>query len=386
MNKVGLIIGTLPSTYLRVAPGGIATHIDGLMKQLKQKGVHCYICYHKPFGVISPDVINSSRLRWVWSVLMGFLKLLFIRKFDFSRYSLDTNIKIAYYYWTLNRFFKRNSVDFIHVHSLHNPAPIALALLNRTEKVVITDHGFWLRFGFQSNQKILNALMDNFELASKIVYISEVALLKHCEFRLGDLIKLVKISNPTDFHEYPIRMKVASNRKHVLIFNGYKDSLYTKGLDVLLDALNNDCYLSNHIKAYFVCNQKAQDFLSKGKWNFEYEMMGPVPLSAILDLYLKGDILVTPSRSESFGLVYTEALAVGLPVVGYRPIIEEFSNTLGTYIGEPFDSNEESSLILTERIKKCLSAPFDQKYVRQRLIECFGWANAIHKYMDLYYS
>ena len=60
MNKVGLIIGTLPSTYLRVAPGGIATHIDGLMKQLKQKGVHCYICYHKPFGVTQYNQIATE--------------------------------------------------------------------------------------------------------------------------------------------------------------------------------------------------------------------------------------------------------------------------------------------------------------------------------------
>lgn len=107
MNKIGLIIGTLPSSYLKIAPGGIATHIDGLMRNLKQRYIHCYICYHKPFGVISPDVINSSRLGWLLAVLMGFMGLLFIRKYDFSRYSFSTNIKVAYYYWTLDRFLRR---------------------------------------------------------------------------------------------------------------------------------------------------------------------------------------------------------------------------------------------------------------------------------------
>lgn len=43
-------------------------------------------------------------------------------------------------------------------------------------------------------------------------------------------------------------------------------------------------------------------------------------------------------------------------------------------------------LILAERIKKCLSTSFNQQYVRKRLIECFGWENAIDKYIDLYYN
>lgn len=46
-------------------------------------------------------------------------------------------------------------MDFIHVHSLHTPAPIALRLLNRTEKLVIIDHGFWLRFGNQCDLYLL---------------------------------------------------------------------------------------------------------------------------------------------------------------------------------------------------------------------------------------
>ncbi len=44
----------------------------------------------------------------------------------------------------------------------------------------------------------------------------------------------------------------------------------------------------------------------------------PVPHSLLADFYRAADVLVTPSRSESFGLVAAEAQACGLPVVAAR--------------------------------------------------------------------
>jgi D-inositol-3-phosphate glycosyltransferase len=48
------------------------------------------------------------------------------------------------------------------------------------------------------------------------------------------------------------------------------------------------------------------------------EMIPPVPHGALADHYRAADVLVLPSRSESFGLVAAEAQACGLPVVATR--------------------------------------------------------------------
>lgn len=43
--------------------------------------------------------------------------------------------------------------------------------------------------------------------------------------------------------------------------------------------------------------------------------LGPVPASAVPALYASHDVFVLPSRFEPFGIVFTEALVAGLPVV-----------------------------------------------------------------------
>ena len=45
---------------------------------------------------------------------------------------------------------------------------------------------------------------------------------------------------------------------------------------------------------------------------------GPVPVEAVAGLYAAADAFVLPSLKEPFGTVYGEAMAFGLPVVGWR--------------------------------------------------------------------
>ena len=107
MNKLGLIIGTLPACYRGIAAGGIATHIEGLIKSLHQKGIRTYICYHKPFGVKHPEVMASSKMAWLVAVLKGSLMLLFVREHKWRKYSFKTNLLIAYYCGVLKCFLKK---------------------------------------------------------------------------------------------------------------------------------------------------------------------------------------------------------------------------------------------------------------------------------------
>jgi len=387
VSKIGLIIGTLPARYRGIAAGGIATHIDGLIDALKKKKIRTFICYHKPFGIRHADVVNSLKIGWFGAVLRGVVMLFFVKGYTFRRYSFKTNVLVAYYYATLSVFFKKNIPDFIHIHSLYNPAAIALKWLKYPQRIIITDHGFWVDANYPRNRKLITLLQDNYAVASKVIYISDVAFIQHQKAQFGDLDKLVKISNPTFFNNYPCKLCARSTGdKKVILFNGYNESLTTKGLPFLLEAVNNSVDLCHHVRLLMICNDEAQRYIQDRRWNFEYRVFGRTRFEEILKMYTQSDLLVVPSKFESFGLVYTEALAVGIPIVGYYAMVDEFRRTLDMYIGESIDITREQPDDLARKILACLNASFDPKGVRAALVKHYDWGNLIDRFLDLYYG
>lgn len=382
-KKKGLIIGTFPGSLIGVSSGGVATHIEGLMVELDKRGIDTKICYHKPFGVTHPRAIKNTKSEWFKCVAAGLFGLVRIG-FPLKGWDRKTIILLAYYYGALKGFLKTYNPDFIHVHSLYNPAAMLLNHLGYGDKLIITDHGFRSRLDFMENKIAQKLCRANFEAARKVIYISDIYYKFHAESRLGEQDKLVKIPNPTDFSRYPIKTS-KSNDKTVILFNGMKQSLYTKGLKSLLDALSLDQEFSKNIKLIAICNEEAQRYIRGNTWPFEYELFGPIKFNEVLKLYSESDLLATPSRFESFGLVYTEALAVGIPVVGYYGTMDEFKKIIGLYIGESADIVNESIGTLLEKIKRALSTPIEKEEVRKTLIEKYSWDGLFNKFYSLYF-
>jgi glycosyltransferase involved in cell wall biosynthesis len=373
-KKTGLIIGPLPGSITgKPAPGGIATHIEGLLYYLKSNGIDAYICYHKPY---------SNRITWFLAVIYGMLMMSFNKKYRPLHYSIKDTVITAFYLSTLKKIISRINPDFVHIHSLHNPAPVALDIVKYKRPIIITEHGFWQ--SRNKNRKIMLKLTRNITIANKIVYISDMARKRQLSANLVNDSKLIKIPNPTDFSLYPIK-SIKEQSEKIILFNGYGESITRKGFDILVSTINKYPELYNTIKLLAVCNKEAEDYIKKNTWNFRYELIGKTTLEKILDIYCNVDLLAVPSRSESFGLVYTEALAVGIPVIGYYEVIDEFKQALNTYIGESFNPNMESEENLKEKIIKCLNTPFDAALVRENLIKNFSWDVLGRKFIDLYY-
>lgn len=382
-EKKGLIIGTFPGSLIGVSSGGVATHIEGLMSELDKRGIDTKICYHKPFGVTHPRVIKNTKSEWFKCVSAGILGLVRIG-FPLKDWDRKTILFFAYYYGALKDFLKSYNPDFIHVHSLYNPAAMLLNHLGYGDKLIITDHGFRLRLDFMENRMAQKLCRANFGAAKKVIYISNIYQKFHEESQLGNQDKLVKIPNPTDFTHYPIKKNTNKGKKEIL-FNGMKESLYTKGLKPLLEALSLDYEFSKKVRLTAICNEEAQRYVQSNNWPFEYRLYGPLKFNEVLNLYTEADLLATPSRFESFGLVYTEALAVGIPVVGYYGTMDEFQKVIGLYIGESSDIIKEPVEVLLKKIKNALSTPFDREAVRKSLIKNYSWDDLFQKFYSLYY-
>jgi len=118
---------------------------------------------------------------------------------------------------------------------------------------------------------------------------------------------------------------------------------YSKGIDLLLDA-----YKAAAIPGKSLCvvgaPGDAAHLLKKDVPNLEYR--GFVPHEQLVDIYQEADVFVFPSRLDGFGMVVTEAMATGLPVivsshVGAKDLVRDGET------GWIFDSGKSEALCNT---------------------------------------
>lgn len=106
-----------------------------------------------------------------------------------------------------------------------------------------------------------------------------------------------------------------------------------------------------------------------------------MPKEKLIDEYKKADIFVMPSFTESFGLVYAEAMSQGLPVVYSKG--QGFDNQFpeGT-VGFHVDANDPESV--AEGIEKIINS-FDA--IRERTVisaRKFNWDDISKRYLEIY--
>lgn len=227
-------------------------------------------------------------------------------------------------YWDLKKRMKQNNdYDVLHAHSLFSNGVIAY-LISKKYKipyvVAVRDTDVntfykktpWLRW---IGRKVLNN-------AAKVVYISK-------PYREYSIKQMVKPKNQENLRD-----------KSVVLTNGiapfYLEETSTrtsKGDEIKLlyvGRINKRKNLETTIKA-------CDDLIAHGKevlytivgtledkslrWIIEKEYVNyipQVPREELINIYAESDIFVMPSVTETFGLVYAEAISQGLPVIYTR--------------------------------------------------------------------
>ncbi|HEY8808984.1 MAG TPA: glycosyltransferase [Solirubrobacterales bacterium] len=98
-------------------------------------------------------------------------------------------------------------------------------------------------------------------------------------------------------------------------------------------------------------------------------------------LLLGSEAMCLPSRSETFGLAYTEALACGTPVVGFGPTLHEIRDEVGVDIGESLDTGQPEEVAAA--IQSVLARDWDRGNLRRRTLAAFDLPKAIERYETL---
>ncbi len=181
----------------------------------------------------------------------------------------------------------------------------------------------------------------------KVCAVSDVATDAFCEYNNSFKIEPLLIGVPE---------KVLPRKQHegVMNFSVVAEVFNLKGQDVLLHAL---CFLSkeiiNRINIFFVGRIQTEFFRQLEillSWFPNVHVLGEKARNEICEIYAETDVLICPSREESFSLVTVEAMMNGVPAIvssntGVSYYIEDMKD------GFVFES--ENAEMLAKRIEWC---------------------------------
>lgn len=114
------------------------------------------------------------------------------------------------------------------------------------------------------------------------------------------------------------------------------------------------------------------------------EMRPPVPHAELVRHYQAADVLVLPSRSESFGLVAAEAQSCGLPVVATAVggLIHVVSDQLSGLLVDGWDPDDHAAAVLSVLEDSALRGRLSTGAVEWA--ERFSWDQTAHRFLELY--
>ncbi|MEX0757157.1 MAG: glycosyltransferase [Acidimicrobiia bacterium] len=116
----------------------------------------------------------------------------------------------------------------------------------------------------------------------------------------------------------------------------------------------------------------------------DVEFREPVPHDDLADHYRAADLLMLPSRSESFGLVAAEAQSCALPVIAARTggLADVVCDGLSGILVDGWDPADHAAAAL-----KVLTDPLLEKQLKEGAVvwsQRFSWESTANRFLELY--
>lgn len=250
--------------------------------------------------------------------------------------------------------------DILHSHFL-NYGVIAVKLSKREKlPLVITEHS-----SFMNNPKlsveIRNRAIKTYSACDKIIAVSN-PLAKNIKKTTGfDSVVVHNIAN-LSYNGEPL-YKDSSCEKIEFVSSG--NLLPRKGFDVLLRSFANVYKYNNETSLIIFGDGPEKKKLSKLARGLSIENVvnfyGKYRKEDLPELYKNANAFVLASRGETFGVVYIEAMSLGLPVIATKcggP--EDYIDDTNGYLVD-VDSVEQLSKALSKMIENWSN--FDRKRI-----------------------
>lgn len=285
------------------------------------------------------------------------------------------------------------SVSFIHAHTWYSDGGVAYELHKKYNIPYIvavrnTDLNVFLKY-FLHERGYGKKILQN---ADKIITISAVYKKRILEDpRLSNIMnnvqqKVMVIPNGVDpywIESRIVKRKIVESEKSIqLLYIGK----FNKGKNVfnLINAVKNHNHkIPNEIKLTLIGGggNDEKRILDSIKNDHSFEFVGKVDsLPVLKSYYERSDFFTMPSKAETFGLVYIEALLQGLPVMYTQN--EGIDGFYDDSIGEKV---EDTSVSAIERgLERLIQKRDHYSFDIEQLLENHDWKKIAEVYQQLY--
>lgn len=222
-----------------------------------------------------------------------------------------------------------------------------------TEKRILKEEcarfGF-AEFGNWQYEWLVQRMRNEFDAADYVVCCSNLAretMIEHGVDESRLVVHRLGV-NLTEFQRQPDRQGTATGPTR-LLFVGAMTPL--KGLHYLLDVFrkldsNTELWLVGALPTDPVLARMVDDCR---KQTGRVQVIGPVPQAELNKIYNQCDVFVLPSLSDGWGMVVSQALACGLPVVvsdmtGAKELVKEGQNGFVSRSGDVRNLEEKLAL------------------------------------------
>ncbi len=235
-----------------------------------------------------------------------------------------------------NRYIKNESVDIIHAHCCVWAGYAAMKLSEKIKiPYVVTEHAtlFQLHKNEISNEN--NAVITEvFQKAAKVICVSR-AFAKLLEDYTSNI---EVIGNVVDCEQFQIKETDKDAVRFLTVcYMEEEAQLYKKGMDILIKAWAK--VSAKYPQAKLIIGGGGKSLEKVVEWTREYqvtenvEFLGALTRQRVVEQMQMCDCFVLPSRYETFGVVYIEAMACGKPVIavangGPDDFVHEFNGIL----------------------------------------------------------
>jgi glycosyltransferase involved in cell wall biosynthesis len=386
--------GAIPSQLGSKNFGGVANVVWSLSKALSAQNKSCAILalekYFGPSKVVEGVTIigfefNSVAFRKTIYTICKNLKPLLNRP--------GPNIlKLCYSIYRLHSVIDKVEFDCLHIHHIVNQMPLAAEMVGLEKPIMVTMHGlddnFWSAPKSIQKKIIINN-NEQIAFADTVTWVSESYRKQAKEYGITSISRESVIHNGIDIDYDQI---TTTQNKGAMLFVGQLSK--SKGVGVLIEALER--HEVHFTKCVWAGEGNAEEMLQLHEFtkSGKFELTGYLDKDQLTSKINEASLLVVPSFSETFGLVYLEALAFGLPVIGYAPVLDEMSKVL-QLSGEEnqfllrFNPNTENPEQLAILINKSLNNStlnnLDLKRsISMKVKKAFNWQSISSLYLGEY--